>query len=119
VPIPDPVAADGRLALSTRRGKQFNSMVWADKDPLTGAARDAVFLAEVDAAALVLHDGDAVVVRSSYGELRGRVHLAPIRPGNVQAFFPEANVLMPGGQRDASGVPDYNTIVDIVAVRSS
>ncbi len=29
---------DGRFVLSTRRGKQFNSMVWEDRDPLTGAA---------------------------------------------------------------------------------
>jgi predicted molibdopterin-dependent oxidoreductase YjgC len=109
---------EGRFVLSTRRGKQFNSMVWDDKDPLTGAARDALFLADVDAAALRLAPGDTVVVRSPHGELRARVHLAPIRPGNVQAFFPEANVLLPVAQRDASGVPDYNTVVDIVPTRA-
>ena len=44
-----------------------------------------------------------------------RVHLAPIRPGNVQVFFPEGNVLLPAGVRDApSGVPDYTTRVDVV-----
>ena len=34
----------GKYLLSTRRGKQFNSMVWKDVDPLTGAARDALLL---------------------------------------------------------------------------
>jgi anaerobic selenocysteine-containing dehydrogenase len=111
---PERMVPDGRFVLSTRRGKQFNTMVWDAKDPLTGAARDAVFLARDDADALHLRDGDAVVVRSAHGELRGRVHLAPIRAGNVQAFFPEANVLFPGARRDASGVPDYNTVVDIL-----
>jgi predicted molibdopterin-dependent oxidoreductase YjgC len=110
---------EGRYRLSTRRGKQFNTMVFANKDPLTGATRDALFLADVDADALHVRDGDPVVVRSPHGELRARVHLAPIRPGNVQAFFPEANVLLPGGKRDATGVPDYNTVVDIVPVRTS
>ena len=30
--------------MSTRRGKQFNSMVLAATDPLTGAGRDAVYI---------------------------------------------------------------------------
>jgi predicted molibdopterin-dependent oxidoreductase YjgC len=105
----------GRFRLSTRRGKQFNSMVWNDVDPLTGAARDAVLMSARDAHELGLADGDAVVVRSPHGEMRGRVHLAPIRPGNVQAFFPEANVLLAPNRRDpVSGVPDYNATVEVV-----
>jgi molybdopterin-dependent oxidoreductase alpha subunit len=108
---------DGRFLLSTRRGKQFNSMVWADTDPLTGARRDALFLSDVDARRLGVAEGDAVVVRSGHGEMRARVHLAPIRPGNVQAFFPEANVLLAPGRHDAeSGVPDYNALVEVVPV---
>ena len=38
--------------VSTRRGKQFNSMVQRDVDPLTGAARDAVLISADDAARL-------------------------------------------------------------------
>ena len=37
-----------------------------------------------------------------------------LRPGNVQVFYPEGNVLLPGGHRDRSGVPDYNTTVELV-----
>lgn len=107
---------DGRFLLSTRRGKQFNSMVWKDVDPLTGGARDAVFMAGEDAGSLGLRDGDPVTVRSDTGEMVGRVKIAAIRPRNVQAFWPEANVLIAGGVRDApSDVPDYNTLVEIVA----
>ena len=47
----------GRFVLSTRRGKQFNSMVYADVDPLTGAARDALFLGAKDAESLGLAGG--------------------------------------------------------------
>ncbi|GIU88371.1 MAG: formate dehydrogenase [Acidimicrobiia bacterium] len=111
------VPPPGRFLLSTRRGKQFNTMVWADRDPLTGAARDALFVSGADARALGLADGDPVLVRSDHGEMRARVHLAPIRPGNVQAFFPEANGLLAPGRRDPeSGVPDYNAVVEVVPV---
>lgn len=116
-----PVARDvasGRFVLSTRRGKQFNTMVWTDVDPLTGAARDALFVSHDDASSLGVGHGDAVLVRSAHGELRARVHVAPIRPGNVQAFFPEANPLLaPGVREPSSGVPDYNAVVEIVPLR--
>ncbi len=112
---PPPDRPDGRFVLSTRRGKQFNSMVFAEVDPLTGAPRDALLLAAEDAEALHLGNGAPVLVRSEHGELEARVHLAPIRPGNVQVFFPEGNVLLPHGRRDpGSGVPDYNALVEIL-----
>jgi anaerobic selenocysteine-containing dehydrogenase len=106
--------ARGEFLLATRRGKQFNSMIWRAKDPLTGAARDAVFIAATDAAALGLDDGAAVTVRSPVGVVDGRLKVAPIRAGNVQMFWPEANALVPAGVRDAaSHVPDYNAVVRI------
>jgi molybdopterin-dependent oxidoreductase alpha subunit len=112
---PEPATADGRLVLSTRRGKQFNTMVHRDVDPLTGAARDALFMAESDAEQRGLGPGARVLVRSRHGEMHAHVHVAPIRPGNVQVFFPEGNVLVPSGRRDEpSGVPDYNTTVEVL-----
>jgi molybdopterin-dependent oxidoreductase alpha subunit len=109
---------EGQFMLSTRRGKQFNSMVWKEVDPLTGAPRDALFLAPTDATALGVADGQAVLVKSQHGEMRARVHLASIRPGNVQAFFPESNPLLAPARRDAiSGVPDYNAIVEVIPVQ--
>ncbi len=104
----------GRFLLSTRRGKQFNSMVWKQRDPLTGADRDALLMAADDAAALGLADGAAVLVRSATGEVPARIRIAPVRAGNVQMFFPEANPLLRAGQRDPVAlVPDYNAIVEI------
>src|SRR5207237_88380 len=105
---------DGAFLLSTRRGKQFNTMVHAERDPLTGATRDALFMHEDDARELGVAEGDRVVVRSDHGELAARVHIAPVRRGNVQVFFPEGNVLFAPGRRDApSGVPDYNAVVTV------
>jgi molybdopterin-dependent oxidoreductase alpha subunit len=110
-----PTLPTGHYHLSTRRGKQFNSMVWRDRDPLTGATRDALFLSADDAIALGVSDGQALVVRAKSGAtLRARAHVAPIRVGNVQMFWPEANVLIAAGRRDpVSGVPDYNAVVEI------
>ena len=77
--------------------------------------RDAVFLASADAERLGLGAEDPVVVRSDHGELRGRVHLAPIAVGNVQVAFPEGNVLLPMGRREPlSKVPDYTTTVELI-----
>jgi len=104
----------GWFRLSSRRGKQFNSMTFADRDPLTGAGRDAVFMSREDASRLGLSAGAPVRVRSETGAVTGRVHLAPIRAGNVQMFFPEANALIPSGPRDPRAlIPDYNVDVQI------
>ena len=118
VVAPPPAAPDdGRLRLATRRGKQFNTMVMGERDPLTGATRDAVFVAADDAARLGVHDGDPVVVRSDHGQLHGRVRISELRAGNVQVFFPEGNVLLPMGRRDESGVPDFTASVEVVPAR--
>jgi molybdopterin-dependent oxidoreductase alpha subunit len=106
---PAAVPEDGLFAVSTRRGKQFNSMVQASKDALTGALRDAVLVNPDDAARLGINEGDGVVLRSAYGELRGRALLAPVAPGNVQVHWPEGNVLIgPGRRSPEAGIPDYN-----------
>ena len=80
--------------------------------------RDALFLSDADAGARRRRrrsGGGAQRLRRDAG---ARVHLAPIRPGNVQAFFPEANPLLsPTRHEPLSGVPDYNAVVEVVPVR--
>jgi molybdopterin-dependent oxidoreductase alpha subunit len=115
VPVVDRRPPPGRLALSTRRGKQFNSMVMRGRDPLTGAERDALLISREDAERLGLAEGQPVIVRSDTGEVRGRVRLAPLRPGNVQMHFPECNPLIAAGVRDPEAlVPDYNAAVEVL-----
>lgn len=104
---------EGAFVLSTRRGKQFNSMVFRERDPLTGADRDALFICAEDAARLGVCEGDAVAVSSPAGRVGARVHISRMRPGNVQMFFPECNPLIAAGRRDASGVPDYTAVVEV------
>jgi len=109
-----PVRRPGTFLLATRRGKQFNSMVQRDRDPLTGASRDHVFVSGQDAARIGLATGDPVVVRNPHGELRGRAFVADLAPGTLQAHWPEANVLIPSGRVDKDGgVPDYNAEVTL------
>ena len=83
-------------------------MVFGRRDTLTGADRDAVMLAPAELERLGLAEGDAVLVRSDTGELRGRALAGPVEPGTVMMFWPEANVLVPRGVVDeACGIPAY------------
>jgi len=107
---------EGRFLLSTRRGKQFNSMVFDSTDALTGAQRDDILMALEDAERLGLQAGDAILLRNDRGEFRGRVRIDRIKPGCLQGHWPEVNVLVPAGCLDPSGVPDYNAVVEVVPV---
>lgn len=110
----------GVFHVSTRRGKQFNSMIYADVDPLTDAARDAVLMSSEDAAALHVKQGDAIALVNEIGRYEGRVHLSAMAPGNLQIMWPEGNVIIRRGVVDhAGGVPDYNALVRIEVSRSS
>ena len=114
IELPETRIPDGKFYLSTRRGKQFNSMVYARTDPLTGGARDAVFMSREDAVRLGLEEGTPVELRSETGRLRGRVRLAPVKPRTLQVFWPEGNVLIPRRYDPVSGEPDYNAYVEVV-----
>lgn len=115
--VPEALALpDGAFTVATRRGKQFNSMVYADTDPLTGARRDAVFMDVADAAALGLGDGDPVRLRSAVATFDGHVRLAHLPARSLQVHWPEGNVLVPAGpehREPGSQVPDYNAIVTV------
>jgi molybdopterin-dependent oxidoreductase alpha subunit len=114
--LPEEKVPEGMFLLATRRGKQFNSMIHGEVDPLTGAARDAILMSREDADKLGLHDGDAIALRNDRGEFCGRVKIDRIKPGCLQGHWPEVNVLVPAECLDPSGVPDYNAIVEVVAV---
>jgi anaerobic selenocysteine-containing dehydrogenase len=113
VPVATPTARR-TFMVSTRRGKQFNSLVYAEIDPLNGAPRDAVLMHDTDAAALGLSNGQQVVLKNAVGRYAGRVFLAPIAPGNLQVHWPEGNVILASDVTDpVGGVPDYNARVEV------
>ncbi len=104
----------GRFEVSTRRGKQFNTLIYAEIDPLNGSKREAVLMNADDAARLHLKHDDKIELQSAAGKYIGTVHLAPIAPGNLQVHWPEGNVLLATGKVDTGGgVPDYNASVTI------
>jgi molybdopterin-dependent oxidoreductase alpha subunit len=104
----------GRFVLTTRRGKQFNSIELGRKDPLTGGSdRTAILLDRRDLGELGLSEGDPVIVRSDHAELRATARAGPCRQKHVQGYWPECNVLLERRYDPASGEPDYNTTVTI------
>jgi molybdopterin-dependent oxidoreductase alpha subunit len=104
--------------VSTRRGKQFNSMVQRDSDPLNGASREDVLISEEDLRQLDLRDGDTVRLRSASGVFTGRAKAAPIRPGNLEVHWPEGNVLIAADRIDPESMePDYNALVTVERAR--
>ena len=95
--------------VSTRRGKQFNSLIYAEIDPINGAPRDAVLMNPDDASNLHLIENDRIALTNELGRYEGRVFLAPIARGNLQVHWPEGNVIIRRGILEPTGgVPDYN-----------
>jgi molybdopterin-dependent oxidoreductase alpha subunit len=114
VAISAPVATDGRVTVSTRRGKQFNSMVQERRDALTGAEREAVLIGAEDAARFGVANGDRVRLVSDFGSFEGVALLAPVKTGSVQVHWPEGNRLLDRRCRSAeSGIPDYNALARV------
>jgi molybdopterin-dependent oxidoreductase alpha subunit len=114
VPLPKRHREPGVFHVSTRRGKQFNTLIYAEIDPLNNAPRDAVLMSTEDAAKLHVITGDRVALVNQLGRYEGRVHCAPIAPGNLQVHWPEGNTIIRKGVVDAhGGVPDYNALVRV------
>ena len=114
VEVPDRSVPDGSYRVTTRRGKQFNSMIQQSKDPLTKAMRDSVLVSAEDAQREGLSDGDEIALVSDFGRMTGRVRIAPVARGNLQVHWPEAQVLIDRTRRSPeAGIPDYNAVVRI------
>ncbi len=103
---------DGAFYLTTRRGKQFNSIVIKDHDPVQGGRRrDDVLISAADLAKLGLADGARARARSETGEMDVTLRQADIRAGVLQAYWPECNVLIGRRVDPRSEEPDYNAVV--------
>ncbi len=104
---------DGWFHLSTRRGKQFNSITFSEKDPLLeNSRREEVFFSPADMQRLGLTDGTPVVLRNSTGKMNGVARQGKVTEGVVMVYWPEANVLIPRGVSDpVCGIPAYRDAV--------
>jgi anaerobic selenocysteine-containing dehydrogenase len=114
VALPQIHREPGDFRCATRRGKQFNTLIYDEIDPINGAPRDAVLMNPDDAAELHLRHGERLILFNDIGRFEGRAHLAPLARGTLQVHWPEGNVIIPHGLRDPrSGVPDYNCSVRV------
>jgi len=109
--------ANPTFKVTTRRGKQFNSLVYAEVDPLNGAPRDAVLMNADDAASLHVLHGDRIALTNDIGRYEGQVFLAPLARGNLQIHWPEGNTIIRRGVTDpTAGVPAYKADVTVEKV---
>jgi predicted molibdopterin-dependent oxidoreductase YjgC len=114
VDIPNLNKKDGDFYITTRRGKQFNSMVYNEIDPFNGAERDDVLMSQEDAKKLSILEGESVVIYNQFGVFQGKAKFADIVKGNLGLHFPEGNFLLPKGRYEKfAGIPDYSIAVKI------
>lgn len=110
IELPELRKPEGHFYVTTRRGKQFNSMIYGEKDAFNNADRYDILINEADANELNIIEGDAIVAYNKFGVYHGRAKYADTREGNIQVYWPEGNVLIPKGVYEKyAGIPEYNT----------
>ena len=108
--------------ITMRSNDQFNTTIYGYDDRFRGVkgTRMVLFMNRDDIARLGLRDAQTVhlvgatddkVVRRVEGF---RVLAYDIPTGCVGGYYPECNPLIRAGERDASGVPDYNAVVEVL-----
>lgn len=104
--------APDQFLVVTRRGKQFNSIVHEDTDPINDLPRDAVLIHPDDLARLNLTEGMKVELVNEHGVFCGRVFAAPVSRGTLQIYWPEGNVLVdPTSRSPLARIPAYKDII--------
>jgi molybdopterin-dependent oxidoreductase alpha subunit len=114
IELPELRKTEGQFYVTTRRGKQFNSMIYSDKDPFNAADRYDILMHEKDAAKLGIREGESIVAYNRHGMMQGRAKFADVKQGNIAVYWPEGNVLIPKGIYETyAQIPEYNTIAII------
>jgi molybdopterin-dependent oxidoreductase alpha subunit len=114
VEIPDLDKVAGDFYVTTRRGKQFNSMVYSKYDPFNEADRYDVLMNAEDAKDLSITERDLVVVYNQHGIFTGKARFVDIASGNLEVHFPEGNFLLPKGVYEKlAKIPSYNVAVKV------
>jgi molybdopterin-dependent oxidoreductase alpha subunit len=103
--------APGELRLMTLRSEgQFNTVVYEEEDLYRGQERrDVVLMSPVDVARLGLVRDARVRVENAVGAMEVLVRPAPLPPGNMAMYYPEANVLIPREVDVRSATPVFKS----------
>ena len=113
-PLEPPVihVPEGAFYLTTRRGKQFNSIVIKDIDHLQGGrGRDDLFMSRSRPRAARRDGGTTRAREERDGRMGGPDPEMAIKPGVLQAYWPECNPLISRRYDPRSEEPDYNAVV--------
>lgn len=113
IPLPRDDRAPDEMCLMTLRSEgQFNTVVYEYEDIYRGAdGRDVVFMHADDARRLGLVTGERVHLANDTGRYGPvRVLFADIRPGNLAAYYPEANILVPRRIDPRSLTPAFKSV---------
>jgi len=101
----------GEFRLTTVRSEgQFNTVVYEEEDIYRGnERRDVVMMSGDDARRLGLARDARVRIENATGSFDAVVRLAPLPPGNLAMYYPEANVLIPRDIDARSGTPAFKS----------
>ncbi|HXJ35510.1 MAG TPA: FdhF/YdeP family oxidoreductase [Candidatus Eisenbacteria bacterium] len=110
-PLPAYAPGPGEFRLMTLRSEgQFNTVVYEDEDLYRGnERRDVVMMNAEDARRLGLAKDARVRVENATGAMEALVRLAPLPPGNLAMYYPEANVLIPREIDPRSATPVFKS----------
>ncbi|MGH7894442.1 MAG: molybdopterin dinucleotide binding domain-containing protein, partial [Candidatus Binatia bacterium] len=110
-PLPKYAAGAGEFRLMTLRSEgQFNTVVYEDEDLYRGnERRDVVMMNAEDAKHLGLVQNTKVRVENATGSIEALVRIAPLPPGNLAMYYPEANVLIPRTIDPRSATPAFKS----------
>ncbi|MBS4203955.1 FdhF/YdeP family oxidoreductase [Lederbergia citrea] len=112
IELPELRKPEGQFYVTSRRGKQFNSMIYSETDPFNAADRYDVLIHPEDAQEHGILENEAIVVHNQQGTFHGKAKYANTRRGNISVYWPEGNVLLQKGVYEKfAGIPEYNISV--------
>lgn len=100
------------LLASVRSEGQFNTIIYEERDNYRyRAGRHSVLVSPEDMASMGLREGERVDVVSEAGRMSGAtVQPFDLPPGNVLAYYPEANVLCQRRVDPQSRTPNFKSV---------
>ena len=113
LPQTNPCAGEYPFLLASVRSEgQFNTMIYEETDSYRYTApRNALLMSPEDMQRLALRAGDQVRVQSRSGVMTGmQVQAFDLPPGNLLAYFPEANILTEQRLDPRSLTPNFKSI---------
>ena len=98
--------------MSVRSEGQFNSIIYEESDSYRGTtSRDVILMGPEDMATLGVSAGDRIDLVSEHGRMvQQKVCAFDLPPGNLMAYYPEANVLIGRDTDPRSQTPAFKSV---------